>query len=126
MRIQRPQLIKGSIRRKVAIGEKVVVRRLRVYKLPALPKWVAGNGKLTWIEKLINGLLYRGWFKNTDVYLRVDPDEVPTGQLLAFIVPPYRGDRAFVLNGHRAEEILQDAQLFPRSGDGALFVKVSP
>src|SRR3990172_417705 len=117
MRILRPHLVKGRIGGRVAVGEKVVVRGSLVYKLPPAPTWVNGSGKLSWIGELIDGLLHRGWFNDSDVYLRIDPGEDVTGRPLAFIIPSCRGDGAFVLPGERIEDLLVDAQLLPRFGD---------
>lgn len=127
MRIQRPKLIRAKIRRQVAVGEKVVVRESRVYKLPPTPTWVNGNGKihLNWVEKLIDGLIHRGWFKNSDIYVRVDPQKVPTGRPLAYIIPSSRDDSAWIMPGEEAEQLLEDARILPRFSEGALFVKTS-
>ena len=125
MRILRPQLVKGSIQQQVAVGEKVVVRGPFVYKLPAPPNWVSGAG-FRWAEELIDGLLHRGWFKDSDVYLRVDPDENLSGHPLAYVIPSCRSEGAFVLPGERVENLLVDAQLLPRFENGALFIKTSP
>ena len=126
MRIQRPRPVRGNIRQQVAIGEKIVVRRWRVYRLPPTPNWVNGNERLNWLEKLIDGLLHRGWFKNSDIYLRVDPPEAPAGQPLAYIIPPHRGESAWIVTGEKAKNLLGDAWILPRFREGALFVKTSP
>lgn len=125
MRIQRPQLlIKGNIREWVAVGEKIVVRRSAIYKLPPTPNWIIGRGG--WIEIIIDGILNRGWFKDSDIYLRVDPFEARAGQPLAYIIPSRRGEDTFVLPGDKVRDILTDARLNPRFRKGALFVKTSP
>jgi len=126
MRIQRPRPVRGNIRRQVAIGERIVVRHWRVYQLPPTPNWVASDNRLNWLEKLIDGLAHRGWFKESDIYLRVDPAAVTIGQPLAYIIPPRRGDSAWIVLGEKAEDLLEDARILPRFNEGALFVKTSP
>ena len=126
MRIQRPRPVRGNIRRQVAIGERIVVRHWQVYQLPPTPNWVTSDNRLNWLEKMIDGLLHRGWFKESDIYLRVDPAAVTIGQPLAYIIPPRRGDTAWIVPGEKAEDLLEDARILPRFNEGALFVKTSP
>ncbi|MEX0587433.1 MAG: hypothetical protein WD940_01545 [Patescibacteria group bacterium] len=125
MRIRRPRKLRGNIRKQVAVGEKVVVRGPFVYKLPDPPSWITGINHLNWIEKLIDGLLHRGWFKSSDIYVRVEPDEEQEGKPLAYIIPSSRNDGALVLPGDGTKNLLGDAQILPRFNDGALFVKIS-
>src|SRR3990172_11380339 len=96
MRIQRPRPVRGNIRRQVAIGERIVVRHWQVYQLPPTPNWVTSDNRLNWLEKMIDGLLHRGWFKESDIYLRVDPAAVTIGQSLAYIIPPLPCDTSSI------------------------------
>ena len=126
MRIVRPRLVQGNMHQQVAVGEKVVVRGPMVYKLPPKPNWVNGNERLNWLEKLIDGLIHRGWFKSSDIYVRVDLETADRVTPLTYIIPSVRGEGAIILNGENARDLMEDAKIFDRLRDGALFHKVSP
>ncbi|HLD96437.1 MAG TPA: hypothetical protein VI794_01845 [Patescibacteria group bacterium] len=127
MRIRRPKLVQGNIHRQVAVGEKIVVRGSWVYKLPDYPGWVrTGIDKKRWMEKLIDGLFYRGWFKSSDIYIRITLENAPDGHPLAYVIPSIKGEGAIILKGINAQDLVEDAQIFDRLRDGALFLKISP
>ena len=126
MRLVHPRLVQGNMHQQVAVGEKVVVRGPMVYKLPPKPNWVNGNERLNWLEKLIDGLIHRGWFKNSDIYVRIDLETADRVTPMAYIIPSNRREGAIVLNGENARDLMEDAKIFDRLRDGALFLKVSP
>src|SRR3972149_1246764 len=116
MRIQRPRPVRGNIRQQVAIGEKIVVRRWRVYRLPPTPNRGNGDERLNRLGKQLDGLCPRGGA----------PAEGPAGRPLASITPPHRGESAWIVTGEKAKNLLGDAWILPRFREGALFVKTSP
>ena len=127
MPIRRPKLVQGDIHRQVAVGERIVVRGPRVYKLPNYPGWVRnGMDKKRLMEKLIDGLFYRGWFKSSDIYIRINLKDAPAGHPLAYVIPSIRGEDTIILNGVDAHDLMEDARIFDRLRDGALFLKISP
>jgi len=118
--------------RGVEIGDRVLVRWSNFFGLVGKdqmvfkilkPRRLNTLDQVRWMRRFKYGFLYRGWFKNSSIYQRIDPKIFDSsGRILAYIIVEDWG--AFILEGRSVAELLEDASLHPSFKRGGLFVKV--